>query len=61
MKVVTVKEHEDGSADVELQDMTQEEMRLIMEEGFISLLKKAIEYQKERDKLPALLKEKPSA
>jgi ribosome biogenesis SPOUT family RNA methylase Rps3 len=61
MIVKTIKEHEDGSADVELQDMTPEEMQLIMQEGFISLLKKAIEYQKEQEKLPALLKEKPSA
>jgi ribosome biogenesis SPOUT family RNA methylase Rps3 len=60
MIVTTIKEHEDGSADVELQDISPEEMQLIMQEGFISLLKKAIEYQKERDKLPALLKEKPS-
>jgi ribosome biogenesis SPOUT family RNA methylase Rps3 len=60
MRVVTVNEHEDGSADVELQDMTPEEVKLIMQEGFISLLKKAIEYQEARDKLPALLKEKPS-
>jgi ribosome biogenesis SPOUT family RNA methylase Rps3 len=60
MRVVTIKEHEDGSADVELQDMTPEEMNLILQEGFISLLKKAIEYHKEQEKLPALLKEKPS-
>jgi ribosome biogenesis SPOUT family RNA methylase Rps3 len=60
MIVKTITEHEDGSADVELQDMTPEEMQLIMQEGFISLLKKAIEYQKEQEKLPALLKEKPS-
>lgn len=60
MKVVTIKEHEDGSADVELQDMSPEEMQLIMQEGFISLLKKAIIYQEEQNKLPALLKEKPS-
>jgi hypothetical protein len=60
MKVVTVKEHEDGSADVELQDMSPEEVQLIMQEGFISLLRKAIERQNEQDKLPALLKEKPS-
>jgi ribosome biogenesis SPOUT family RNA methylase Rps3 len=60
MRVVTVNEHADGSADVELQDMSPEEVKLIMEEGFISLLKKAIEYQKEQEKLPALLKEKPS-
>jgi ribosome biogenesis SPOUT family RNA methylase Rps3 len=60
MIVKTITEHEDGSADVELQDMTPEEMQLIMQEGFISLMKKAIEYQKEQEKLPALLKEKPS-
>ncbi len=60
MIVKTIKEHEDGSADVELQDMSPEEMQLIMQEGFISLLKKAIAYQEEQNKLPALLKEKPS-
>jgi ribosome biogenesis SPOUT family RNA methylase Rps3 len=60
MIVKTITEHEDGSADVELQDMTPEEMQLIMQEGFISLMKKAIIYQEEQNKLPALLKEKPS-
>lgn len=59
MRVVTVKENEDGSADVELQDISPEEVQLLMQEGFISLLRKAIEHAKEKNKLPALLKEKP--
>lgn len=60
MKVVTIKENEDGSADVELQDITAQEMNALVQEGFISLLKKAITYAEENKKLPALLKEKPS-
>ncbi len=60
MRVVTVKEHEDGSADVELQDLSPEEVRLLMQEGFISLLRKAIDKAEQEKKLPALLKEKPS-
>lgn len=60
MRVVTVKEHEDGSADVELQDISAEEVRLLMQEGFISLLRKAIDKAEQEKKLPALLKEKPS-
>jgi hypothetical protein len=59
MRVVTVKEHEDGSADVELQDISPEEVQLLMQEGFISLLRKAIEHAEENKKIPALLKEKP--
>ena len=60
MKVVTVKEHEDGTADVELQDISPEELKLLIQEGFISLLRKAIDMAEEKNKLPALLKEKPS-
>jgi hypothetical protein len=60
MRVVTVKENEDGSADVELQDISAEEVRLLIEEGFISLLRKAIDKAEQEKKLPALLKEKPS-
>ena len=60
MKVVTVKENEDGTADVELQDISPEELKLLIQEGFISLLRKAIDMAEEKNKLPALLKEKPS-
>lgn len=60
MNVVTVKENEDGSADVELQDISAEELKLLIQEGFISLLRKAIDMAEEKNKLPALLKEKPS-
>ena len=42
MKVVDFKENEDGSASVEL-DMSEEEKSLLIEAGFIQLLKNSIE------------------
>jgi len=42
MKVNTITENDDGSADVEL-DLTKEEQRLLIEKGFNSLLKEYIE------------------
>lgn len=42
MEVIKFTENEDGTADVEL-EMTEEEKSLLIQEGFVSLIKKSIE------------------
>lgn len=56
MIVETIEEHEDGSATVVLTEITQEEQRLLITEGFIAMLKKYIAQEEERGKTPALLR-----
>ena len=57
MIVETVEEHEDGSATVVLTEISAEEQRLLISEGFLSLLKKYIEQEEEESKnIPAILR-----
>jgi ribosome biogenesis SPOUT family RNA methylase Rps3 len=61
MEVEMIEEHEDGSATVVLKDIEPRMMQLLLQEGFISLMKKEIARLEKEDKIPALLKEKPNA
>lgn len=56
MIVETIEEHEDGSATVVLTEITQEEQRLLISEGFVAMLKKYIAQEEEKGKTPALLR-----
>lgn len=56
MIIKVIKENEDGSADVQLDDISPEMMQLIVQTGFIKLLSDALEKAKEDDKIPALFK-----
>jgi hypothetical protein len=58
MKLRVLKENEDGSADVQLEEVNPQMMQLILQTGFIKLLNDAIETAKKDNKIPALLKEK---
>lgn len=58
MIVECVEEHEDGSATVVLKDIEPEMMRLLIEKGFITLLKEYLDKEEKERKIPALLKEK---
>ena len=58
MIVRSVVEHEDGSADVVLEDIEPRMVQLIMQEGLISLMTKEIERAEKEKRIPALLKEK---
>lgn len=60
MKLKVLKEHEDGSADVQLEDVEPQLMQVILQTGFTKLLNDAITDLKEKNKIPALLKEKPN-
>jgi ribosome biogenesis SPOUT family RNA methylase Rps3 len=56
MIVENIEEHEDGSATVILTEITQEEQRLLISEGFLSLLRKYLEQEEEKNKTAALLR-----
>jgi hypothetical protein len=56
MIIKIIKENEDGSADVQLDDVSPELMQLIVQTGFVKLLGDALEQAKENDKIPALFK-----
>jgi hypothetical protein len=56
MIIKVIKENEDGSADVQLDDISPEMMQLIVQTGFIKLLGDAMDKAKEDNKLPALFK-----
>jgi len=47
IEVVKIEEHEDGSANVEL-ELDVEAVRLLMQEGFISILTTHIEEQERK-------------
>lgn len=57
MKVLNITENDDGSSTVNL-DLTQEEAQYLLEQGFITLLEKAVTEEKLRRRVPALFKEK---
>jgi hypothetical protein len=56
MIIKVIKENEDGSADVQLDDISPEMMQLIVQTGFIKLLGDAMDKAKEDNKLPALFR-----
>jgi len=56
MIIKVIKENEDGSADVQLDDISPEMMQLILQTGFIKLLEDALDKAKEDNKLPALFR-----
>ena len=58
MKLKVLKEHEDGSADVQLEDVEPQMMQLILQTGLIKVLQDAIDTNEKLRKIPALLKEK---
>lgn len=49
MKVKFIEEKEDGSANIQLDDISAEELRILVQEGLIAILKREIEKQEEKD------------
>jgi hypothetical protein len=60
MKLEVLQENEDGSADVQLSNIEPQMLQIILQTGLIKLLEDAIDKAEKENKLPALLKEKPS-
>ena len=56
MKLTVLKEHDDGSADVQLDNIDPSVMTLIIQTGFITLLKDALDLAEKEKRMPALFK-----
>lgn len=56
MKVATIIEHEDGGADVMLEDVTPKELELLVQAGFNQLLQEYIERMEAKRRIPAILR-----
>jgi len=56
MIIKVIKENDDGSADVQLDEISPEMMQLIVQTGFVKLLSDALEDAKKDNKIPALFK-----
>ena len=56
MKLTVLKENEDGSADVQLEDISPEHMQLIVQTGFLKLLSDSLDTAKKEKRIPSLLK-----
>lgn len=56
MKLTVLKEHDDGSADVQLDNIDPSVMTLIIQTGFIKLLGDALDLAEKEKRMPALFK-----
>ena len=56
MKLTVVKEHDDGSADVQIDNIDPSVMTLIIQTGFIKLLTDALDLAEKEKRMPALFK-----
>jgi len=58
VELEVVKENEDGSVDVTLNNIEPRMLQLLMQEGLISLLHKELKRMEKENKIPALLRRK---
>jgi hypothetical protein len=56
MNLTIIKEHDDGSADVQLDGVDSATMTLLIQTGFIKLLGDALELATKENRMPALFK-----
>jgi hypothetical protein len=56
MILTLIKENEDGSADVQLDNVSNEMMTLLIQTGFIKLLTDALDQAEKEKRMPALFK-----
>jgi hypothetical protein len=55
-----LNENEDGSVDVQLENLDPRMMQLLLQEGLLSLLTKELNRLEKENKIPALLKGAPN-
>ena len=60
MNLKFLNENEDGSVDVQLENLDPRMMQLLLQEGLLSLLTKEINRLEKENKIPALLKGAPN-
>lgn len=56
MKIQSVIEKEDGGADVIIENITQEELKALLQAGFVALLERLAAEELEKKNVPALLR-----
>jgi hypothetical protein len=56
MKLTIIKENDDGSADVQLENIDSQMMTLLLQTGFIKLLTDALDLAEKEKRMPALFK-----
>lgn len=56
MELKVMKEHEDGSVDVQLENIDVRMHQLILQTGFLKLLQDALDKEEKAGTLPALFK-----
>lgn len=60
MNLKFLNENEDGSVDVQLENLDPRMMQLLLQEGLLSLLTKELNRLEKENKIPALLKGAPN-
>lgn len=59
MKLTVIQENDDGSVDVQLDNIEPEMLQLLLQEGLTSLLTKELERLQREQRIPALFKNAP--
>jgi hypothetical protein len=56
MKLTVIRENEDGSADVQLDNIEPRMLQLLIQEGFIAILSRQLDALEKEKRIPALFK-----
>jgi hypothetical protein len=56
MKLTVIRENEDGSADVRLDNIEPRMLQLLIQEGFIAILSRQLDALEKEKRIPALFK-----
>ena len=59
MKLTVIRENEDGSADVQLDNIEPRMLQLLIQEGFIAILSRQLDVFEKEKRIPALFKRNP--
>ena len=59
MKLTVIRENEDGSADVQLDNIEPRMLQLLIQEGFIAILSRQLDAFEKEKRIPALFKRNP--
>lgn len=59
MKLTVIRENEDGSVDVQLDNIEPRMLQLLIQEGFIAILSRQLDVFEKEKRIPALFKRNP--
>lgn len=59
MKLTVIRENEDGSADVQLDNIEPRMLQLLIQEGFVAILSRQLDVFEKEKRIPALFKRNP--